>query len=45
MLALVLLALLFIKLVAPVVVALLHPLAGPPAALLTVVVPFRFDRV
>lgn len=32
-------------LVAPVVAALLHPLAGPPAALLTVVVLFRFDRV
>ncbi len=32
-------------LVAPVVAALLHPLAGPPAALLTVVALFRFDTV
>lgn len=32
-------------LVAPVVAALLHPLAGPPSALLTVVVLSRFDRV
>ncbi len=32
-------------LVAPVVAALLHPLAGPPAALLTIVALARFDRV
>jgi hypothetical protein len=38
-------ALRYLVLVAPIVASLLHPFAGPPAALLLVLVLYRFDRV